>query len=131
VDGNAPDNRRRIKIDSKKLALRIARIAFSKKAEDLIILKMGRVSNFCDFFVILNGTSGRHIRAISEAIEEELLKEGVKPVASGQSREESGWVLLDFLTVIVHIFTKPTREFYSLERLWQDAPILKLPKKIK
>jgi ribosome-associated protein len=131
VDGNAPDNRRRIKIDSKKLALRIARIAFSKKAEDLIVLKMGRVSNFCDFFVILNGTSGRHIRAISEAIEEELLKEGVKPVASGQSREESGWVLLDFLTVIVHIFTKPTREFYSLERLWQDAPILKLPKKIK
>ena len=131
MDGNAPDNRRRIKIDSKKLALRIARIAFSKKAEDLIILKMGRVSNFCDFFVILNGTSGRHIRAISEAIEEELLKEGVKPVASGQSREESGWVLLDFLTVIVHIFTKPTREFYSLERLWQDAPILKLPKKIK
>ena len=131
VDGNAPDNRRRIKIDSKKLALRIARIAFSKKAEDLIILKMGRVSNFCDFFVILNGTSGRHIWAISEAIKEELLKEGVKPVASGQCREESGWVLLDFLTVIVHIFTKPTREFYSLERLWQDAPILKLPKKIK
>jgi len=92
---------------------------------------MDRVSNFCDFFVILNGTSGRHIRAISEAVEEELWKEGVKPVSSGQSREESGWVLMDFLTVIVHIFTKPTREFYSLERLWQDAPILKLPKKIK
>jgi len=92
---------------------------------------MGRVTNFCDFFVILNGTSGRHIRAISEAIEEELRKDGVRPVASGPSNEESGWVLMDYLAVIVHIFTKPTREFYSLERLWQDAPILKLPKKIK
>jgi ribosome-associated protein len=92
---------------------------------------MAKVSNFCDFFVILNGTSGRHIRAISEAIEEDLLKDRIKPLASGQSNEESGWVLLDFLSVIVHIFSQPMREFYSLERLWQDAPILKLPKKIK
>jgi ribosome-associated protein len=90
---------------------------------------MGKVSNFCDFFVILNGTSSRHIRTISEAIEEELLKDRIKPLASRQTNEESGWVLLDYLDVIVHIFSKPMREFYSLERLWQDAPIVKLPKK--
>jgi len=92
---------------------------------------MRRVSNFCDFFVILTGTSIRHIRAISEAIEEGLHKDRIKPLASGQSKEESEWVLLDFLTVIIHIFSKPMREFYSLERLWQDASIVKIPKKIK
>jgi ribosome-associated protein len=92
---------------------------------------MRKVSNFCDFFVILNATSSRQIRAISEAIEEELYKERIKPLAPGQSNEDSGWVLLDFLTVIVHIFSKPMREFYSLERLWQDAPRVRLPKKRK
>jgi len=90
---------------------------------------MHKVSNFCDYFVILNGTSGRHIRAIAEAITEELLKNRIKPLVSGQSQEESEWVLLDFQTVIVHIFSKPMREFYSLERLWQDASKVRIPKK--
>jgi len=92
---------------------------------------MHKVSNFCDYFIILNGTSGRHIRAIAEAITEELLKNRIKPLASGQSQEESEWVLLDFQTVIVHIFSKPMREFYSLERLWQDASKVRIPKKIR
>ena len=90
---------------------------------------MRKVSNFCDYFIILNGTSGRHIRAIAEAITEELLKNRIKPLVSGQSQEESEWVLLDFQTVIVHIFSKPMREFYSLERLWQDASKVRIPKK--
>jgi ribosome-associated protein len=92
---------------------------------------MRKVSNFCDFFVILNGTSRRHIRAVSEAIEEELRKDRIRPLASGQSKEESEWLLLDFFTVIVHIFSKPMREFYSLERLWQDASRVRMPKKLK
>jgi ribosome-associated protein len=92
---------------------------------------MRKVSNFCDYFVIVNGTSNRHIRAVAEAITEELLKNRIKPLASGQSQEESVWVLLDFQTVIVHIFSKPMREFYSLERLWQDASKVRIPKKIR
>lgn len=89
---------------------------------------MRRVSNFCDFFVILSGTSTRHIRAISEAIEDQLQKIRIKPLASPRSKEDSGWVLLDFSSVIVHIFSKPMREFYSLERLWQDASRVKISK---
>jgi ribosome-associated protein len=91
---------------------------------------MRKVANFCDFFVIVNGTSTRHIRALGEAVEEELKKDRIKPLASGRSTEESEWVLLDFFNVIVHIFSKPMREFYSLERLWQDATRVKYPKKL-
>lgn len=92
---------------------------------------MRKITNFCDYFIILNGTSSRHLHSISEGIEEDLFKDRIKPLNSGQPNGEAGWVLLDFLSVIVHIFSKPMRQFYSLERLWQDAPLVKIPKKIK
>jgi ribosome-associated protein len=82
---------------------------------------MRRVSGFCDYFVILSGTSLRHTKALSEAIAEDLEKENIKPRA-WPAKDESPWILLDFLNVVVHIFHKPTRQYYALERLWQDAP---------
>ncbi|MCM8762768.1 MAG: ribosome silencing factor [Candidatus Omnitrophica bacterium] len=87
---------------------------------------MLKVTNFCDYFVILSASSLRKAAAIAEAIEEELAKEKINsrsaPVAV---QKESGWILLDFSSVIVHIFYKPLREFYCLEHLWQDAPRLR------
>ena len=85
---------------------------------------MRKVSNFCDYFVILSGMSLRHTKALSEAIAEDLDKENIKPLAR-PARDESPWVLLDFSSVVVHIFYKSTRQFYALERLWQDAPRVK------
>ena len=84
---------------------------------------------FCDFFVIMSGTSGRHITGVAEAIKEELHKDKIKPLYSGYSSRgtDSGWLVLDYVSVVVHIFQKPQREFYCLEHLWQDAKRLRIP----
>jgi ribosome-associated protein len=77
----------------------------------------------------MNGTSSRHIAGIAEAIEEGLDKEKIKPLFSGPRlrNPESGWIVLDYVSVVVHIFQKPQREFYSLEHLWGDAKRVRIP----
>jgi len=91
---------------------------------------MGKVSTFCDYFVILSGTSLRHVNAMAQAIEADLDKDRIKSLYKVAPNDESGWIVLDFISVIVHIFYKPMREFYSLERLWSDAKRLKIPRKL-
>ncbi|MCM8795162.1 MAG: ribosome silencing factor [Candidatus Omnitrophica bacterium] len=88
---------------------------------------MRGVSNFCDYFVILSGNSLRQVNAVSEAIQENLEQDGIRSFSKIKRQDESGWVVLDFLSVIVHIFYKPMREFYSLERLWSDAKKIRIP----
>ena len=77
----------------------------------------------------MNGTSSRHITGVAEAIEEELNKDNIKPLFSGlpSQNPESGWIILDYVSVVAHIFQEPQREFYSLEHLWQDAKRLRIP----
>lgn len=89
---------------------------------------MRRLVSFCDYFVISNGTSLRQVNAIAEAIEEDLAKERIKSLSKVSPNDESGWVVLDFSSVVAHVFYAPLREFYSLERLWSDAKRLKVPK---
>lgn len=103
------------------LARRIAAIAKSKKAQKVVILDMRRVANFCDYFVILSATSLKQVNAIAQAIQEDLDKDRIKSLSKVVANDESGWVVLDYISVVTHIFYKPTREFYSLERLWSDA----------
>ena len=81
----------------------------------------------------MSGTSGRHIAGVAEAIEEELHKDKIKPLYRGLSSQEleSGWIVLDYVDVVVHIFQKPQREFYALEHLWQDAKRLRIPSRRK
>lgn len=88
---------------------------------------MRGVSGFCDYFVILSGTSLRQVNAVAKGIEEDLAKEGIKCLSKVSSSDESGWIVLDYVSVIVHIFYKPMREFYSLERLWADAKKVRIP----
>ncbi len=118
----------RIPIEPKKLALRISAVAKSKKAQDLIILDMRKVSSFCDYFVISSGTSSRHVNAIAQPILEDLGKDRIKSLSKVSPNDESGWVVLDFGSAVVHIFYKPMREFYSLERLWADAKKVRINK---
>jgi len=82
---------------------------------------MRSVSGFCDYFVISSGTSLRQVNAIAQAVEEDLEKVRIKSLSKVIPTDESGWVVLDYVSVIVHTFYKPLREFYSLERLWADA----------
>ena len=94
--------------------------ALDKKAGDVVIMDLRKASSFTDFFVLCTGQNMRQVKAIAEAIEAELKKDGLKPsLVEGYNRAE--WVLLDYFDFIFHIFTPSTREFYGLERLWGAA----------
>ncbi len=95
-----------------------------------MVLDMRRVSGFCDYFVILSGTSHRHVSALAQAIDASLDKDRIKPLSKVSPNDESGWVVLDYVSVVVHVFYKPMREFYSLERLWSDAKRVRVPRSI-
>jgi ribosome-associated protein len=84
-------------------------------------MDMKKVSSIADYFIISSGTSGRHIKAVADSIEEQLKKQGYR-LRHKEGYNESEWVLLDYNDCIVHIFSEPTRKFYDLERLWGDAP---------
>ena len=90
---------------------------------------MRSVSSFCDYFVILSCASLRQVNAVRQAIEDDLAKIRIKSLSKVCPNDESGWVVLDYSSVVAHIFYKPTREFYSLERLWSDAKRVRIPSK--
>jgi ribosome-associated protein len=104
-----------------ELALRIAAVAREKKAQKVVILDVSKVATFCDYLIILSATSLRQVNAIAEFIQEDLAKHKIKPLSKAQPNDESGWVVLDYGSTLAHIFYKPMREFYSLERLWCDG----------
>jgi ribosome-associated protein len=94
--------------------------ALDKKAVDVVVLDLRDTPAFTDYFVLCSGLNQRQVKAISDAVEETLRAAKVRPAhVEGYDRAE--WILMDFFTFIVHIFTPQTREFYSLERLWGDA----------
>ena len=95
-------------------------IAADKKAEDVVLLDIRRLTTIADYFVICSGTSERQVAAITQAVVEELDKEKVAPLHS-EGVGESGWVLLDYGSVIVHIFAPEVLDYYRLERLWSQA----------
>ena len=117
-------------LTSERLAQKVAGYADDTKAQDIVILDMRGLVNFCDFFVIATGTSDRQAKAIAEGIGEGLVKEGIevdfsrslKHFGAQQFMQENGtWILLDMGDVVAHIFEPQAREFYALEHLWQDS----------
>jgi ribosome-associated protein len=102
------------------LARRIVELAEDKKAADIVLLDLGELTTLADAFVICSGGSERQIAAIADGILEALRDEGVKPFGR-EGTPESHWVLVDFGSVIVHIFTPPERDYYQLEKHWAAA----------
>lgn len=100
-----------------------ARAALEKKAGDLRVLDLQGISGVADFFLICSGNSTTQLETIVEAIRQALKVAGVRPRHS-EGTPESGWLLLDYGDVVMHVFLDETREFYALERLWGDAPLL-------
>jgi len=104
------------------------RAALDRKAVNLTVLDVRKICSFADYFIICSGTSTRHTRAISDAIEEHLKKDlGLTP-AHLEGYTQSEWILMDYFDFVIHIFLEPAREFYDLERLWKSAPRVALPK---
>ena len=95
----------------------------ARKAEDLCVLDLREISSFTDFFIIAHGNSSRQNAAITEAVEAALKPAGYRPI-SVEGRESGEWVLLDYGSFVVHIFSRAARDNYALENLWGDAPRL-------
>jgi len=113
-------------LTSRNIAKLIAEFASEKKAFDILILDMRKLVNFCDYFVICSGNTDRQVIAIAEGIQEGVEKKNMR-VPHLQGARDARWVVMDFGSVIVHIFEKQTREFYGLDYLWQEAKKVEWP----
>ncbi len=103
------------------LSKKIFDVLDSKKALDLMVLSVKGISTIADYFIIATGTSTTHIGALCDYVEKELAKEGIH-LSHKEGKVTGGWLLLDFKDVVVHIFSAETRDYYALERIWNDAP---------
>jgi ribosome-associated protein len=120
-------------MESKKLALLCRELADNKKAEDILVLDVHKLSSVTDYFVIASGTSEPHLRAIVDEIRDTLRDDyDVKPRAV-DGNMHAAWVVMDFFDVIVHVMRVDVRERYDLETLWGDAAKVKpsKPRKAK
>jgi ribosome-associated protein len=118
-------------MDSKKLALVCRELADTKKAENIVVLDVHEISSITDYFVVASGTSEPHLRAISDEITEKLQQDHhVRPRAVDGTLQ-TGWLVLDFFDVIVHLMRTDVREHYDLEGLWGDAPRVRPRRKAK
>jgi ribosome silencing factor RsfS/YbeB/iojap len=106
---------------SEDLAQICAHIALDKKAEDVVILKVADLTSYADFFVIAAATSDRQAQAVARAITEELRARGRQPLST-DGMEQGNWVVLDYGSVVVHIFMQTARAYYDLDGFWSDAP---------
>ena len=113
------------------LAKLVANLAKDKKAEDIVILDLRKVCNFCDFFVIMSGSAEIHIKTLTEYIVTEIKKQyGIVPHHT-EGEEYGRWVVIDYITVIVHIMLNELREFYALEKIWAKGKKVSYERKSK
>ncbi len=137
---NKKTTKKNSKNDSRDLAKKIAQEAYDTKADDIVILDLTKLSSFTDFFVIASGKSDRHVQAIANHIQSlskrqrrvegeapsGLPVEGATRAPAIEGYREGHWILLDYGSVVAHIFYEETREFYGIEKFWGDAPQVKL-----
>ncbi len=111
--------------ETRDLALAAARAAADKHARDVLVLDVRNLIVITDYFVLASGTNDRQIRTIAEDVERALKEQGVRPVRR-EGERDARWVLLDFVDFVVHVFHEEERDFYALERLWADAPAVRV-----
>ena len=108
------------------MARKAVEAASEKQATDVVMLDMRRVCTFADYFVICSGDTRRQLEAICEEVDKALVKEGIK-LRRREGTTDSGWILMDFGDVVIHIFASPEREYYKLEKLWSKAsPLVRI-----
>lgn len=108
-------------MDRAKLIVKKAYEALNdKKGEDIKVIEIGKISTVADYFIIANGSNAPHVESLVDNVEEELLKENIHAERI-EGVKSSGWILMDYNDVIVHVFSKEDRLFYDLERIWRDG----------
>lgn len=99
----------------------MAKVLDSKKAYDIQLLEIGKLSSLGDYFLLATGSNTSQVNAMAQEVEDAMTKQGEEP-RRVEGYQSSQWILLDYYDVMVHIFLEDTRKFYNLERLWCDAP---------
>ena len=113
------------KMTSLEIAQEAVRALDSKKAQELRLIGVSEISSLADYFVIATAGSNTQAKALAEEVEFRLSQAGIEPDHI-EGRNGNDWILLDYDTVIVHVFLNQTRDFYDLERLWKDGELLPL-----
>ena len=116
---------KRKKDDTKKRVILCVNAALEKKAKNIIILNMQKVTSFADYSIVCSGTSDRQVQSIAQAIEENMKKNGFLPLGI-EGERTAQWILMDYADIIVHVFYEPVRDLYDMERLWSDAPRMEI-----
>ena len=106
-----------------ELARRIVDLAADKKASDIVLLQVRELTTLTDYFVICSGGSERQLRAIADGIIEGVKEDGKLPIGR-EGGPTDHWLLLDFGSVVTHVMATPEREYYALEKLWSEAPLV-------
>ena len=109
-------------LEPSELSQRIVDVLSDRQAEDIVLLDIHAVASFADYFVIATALNPRHMNALLDAFDKELPNQGIRPLRR-EGESSSGWVLVDFGAVIVHIFTPEGRTYYDLEGLWSRAGV--------
>jgi len=109
--------------DSRDLAVVAARAASSKQGEAIVVLDVSELISITDYFVIVSGDNERQLKTIAEEVVRAAKERGVRPVRI-EGETGARWLLLDFVDFVVHVFHEEEREFYRLENLWRDAPVV-------
>ena len=107
-------------LSAKEVAYQVTKALDEKKGQDIQLLKIDEVSSLADYFLICTGTSNTHVKTLCDYAEYEMEQLG-EPMLGREGHRGNSWELLDFGSIVVHVFTQEAREFYSLERLWADA----------
>jgi len=112
-------------LNSKQLVLSAYSASEEKQGIDPLVLDIRKLTDIADYFLLVHGNSDRHVRTIADAVIDQLYLKKEKP-DHVEGLKESNWVLIDYGSIIVHVFHYQTRQFYSLERLWGDGKIVKM-----
>lgn len=107
-------------MNSKELAQKIAQVLDGKQGEDIMMLEVTHLTSITDYFVIASGRNTIQVRALAETVEEKLAEEGIEPRRK-EGYQGARWIVLDYASVIVHIFHTEERAYYNIERLWMDG----------
>ena len=107
-------------LSAKEVAYQVTKALDDKKGKDIRLLRIAEVSSLADYFLICTGTSNTHVKTLCDYAEYTLEQLG-EPMLGREGHRGNAWELLDYGSIVVHVFTEEAREFYSLERLWADA----------
>lgn len=109
----------------KEIAYQVTKALDEKKGQDIRLLKIDRISSLADYFLICTGTSNTHVKTLCDYAEYTLEQLG-ETMLSREGHRGNSWELLDYGTIVIHVFTEEARKFYDLERLWADAEVVEL-----